>query len=57
MSRREDWADPDARYAWDHDDPLGEDEDNLLPPAAECNPATVSMTEAIADPDKNYCPF
>lgn len=57
MNRREDSIDPDARYAWDHDDPLEEDEDNVLPPVAEENTAMVSMADLIADPDKNYCPF
>lgn len=55
MSRREDSSDPDARYAWDHDDPLGED-DEALPPAVENTPM-VSMAEAMVNPDKNYCPF
>lgn len=46
--------DPYARYAWDHDDPL-EDEDNLLPPVVECNPAAVSITNLPVYQDD--CPF
>ena len=45
--------DPDARYAWDHDDPLEEDEDA---PAVECNQSTVIYAEVIADP-ADTCPF
>lgn len=53
MSRREDWADPDARYAWDHDDPLEADDDAL--PVTE-DARVVSMAEVMAETD-NYCPF
>lgn len=52
MSRREDWADPDARYAWDHDDPLEADDE--APSVSEDAPM-VSMAEAMAETD--YCPF
>lgn len=53
MSRREDWMDPDARHAWDHDDPL-EADDDALPVVAE-DARVVSMAEAMAETD--YCPF
>lgn len=53
MSRREDWADPDARYAWDHDDPLEADDETL--PVVE-DARVVTMAEAMAETD-NYCPF
>jgi hypothetical protein len=44
--------DPDARYAWDHDDPLEEDEDT---PVVECAGEVVSMTNL--PPYVDDCPF
>lgn len=45
MSRREDWMDPDARYAWDHDDPLEADDDD--PPVVEATEKVIDIMHAL----------
>lgn len=55
MTRREDWIDPDARFAWDDYEPE-EDWDNRIPRVVEENPAMVTMAEVLADKGKE-CTF